>query len=361
MTQETALAIKQSNTIIRSFDDAERAAAAMAKSGYFSDSRDAAQAVVKILAGQEMGFGAFAAMSGIHIIQGRPAIGANLMAAAVKRSGRYNYRVTEMTDKVCTIKFYEHGEEIGVSSFTLEDAKKAGTKNLDKFPRNMLFARAMSNGVRWYCPDVFSGATVYTPEELGAEVDEEGNMINGQFTDAPAPKKTVPPPTRSAEEIIEDMGYYPQPAAVAAAVEQGGEVRETKQEQPAAPKPPARTTGSKQRKQFDPKALRNMLLRAAEEKYLNYPCSPENRQAVVGCLNHILGGDAPRKELIKYLTGISSTKELSDAYMLALHGWLKPSYDENLAAFIATDEVSVREAAATHREALLAAGQQELI
>ena len=353
MTQETALAIKGNTTIIRSFDDASRAANAMAKSGYFNDSREAAQALVKILAGQVMGFGAFAAMSGIHIIQGRPAIGANLMAAAVKGSGRYNYRVTEMTDKVCTIKFYEHGEEIGVSSFTVEDAKKAGTKNLDKFPRNMLFARAMSNGVRWYCPDVFSGSPVYTPEELGADVDEEGNVINGQFTDAPAPKKTVPPPTRSAEEIIEDMGYDPQPAAVAAAVEQGGEVRDER--------PPAQKSSKKQRKQFDPKALRNMLLRAAEEKYLNYPCSPEGRQAVVGCLNHILGGDAPRKELLKYLTGISSTKELSDAYMLALHGWLKPSYDENLAAFIATDEVSVREAAATHREALLAAGQQELI
>lgn len=221
---EQALAIRKNTTIIQSFDDASRAANAMAKSGYFNDSREAAQALVKILAGQEMGFGAFAAMSGIHIIQGRPAIGANLMAAAVKGSGRYNYRVTEMTDKVCTIKFYEHGEEIGVSSFTVEDAKKAGTKNLDKFPRNMLFARAMSNGVRWYCPDVFSGSPVYTPEELGAEVDDDGNVINGQFTDAPAPKKTGPLP--KPEAIIQGLGYDPQPAAVAAAVEQGGEVRE---------------------------------------------------------------------------------------------------------------------------------------
>lgn len=215
MTQETALAIKPSNTIIRSFDDASRAANAMAKSGYFNDSREAAQALVKILAGQEMGFGAFSAMSGIHIIQGRPAIGANLMAAAVKGSGRYNYRVTEMSDKTCSIKFYEHGEEIGVSTFTIEDAKRAQTKNLDKFPRNMLFARAMSNGVRWYCPDVFNGSTVYTPDELGAETDEEGNVINGQFTDAPAPKKTGPLPQPPEP-----------PATVAAAVELGGEVRE---------------------------------------------------------------------------------------------------------------------------------------
>ncbi|KAF5276407.1 hypothetical protein FQR65_LT16339 [Abscondita terminalis] len=34
----------------------------------------------------------------------------------------------------------------------------------------MLFARAISNGVKWYCPDVFSGP-VYTPEELSMTID----------------------------------------------------------------------------------------------------------------------------------------------------------------------------------------------
>ena len=164
--------------LIRSMADAERAATAMARSGYFQDARDAAQAMVKILAGQEMGFGPFASMTGVYIIQGRPAIGANLMAAAVKRSGRYDYRVTEMTTERCAVTFYQDGKPIGESVFTIEDARKAGTKNVDKFARNMLFARAISNGVRWYCPDVFAGAPAYTPEELGAEVDGEGNVID---------------------------------------------------------------------------------------------------------------------------------------------------------------------------------------
>jgi hypothetical protein len=137
---------------------------------------------VKILAGQEMGFGPFASMTGVHIIQGRPAVGANLMAAAVKGSGRYDYRVKEMTDTVCEISFLQSGQEIGTSKFSVDDARKAGTKNMDKFPRNMLFARAMSNGVRWYCPDVFNGAAVYTPEELGANTDQDGNVIEGSYT-----------------------------------------------------------------------------------------------------------------------------------------------------------------------------------
>jgi hypothetical protein len=40
----------------------------------------------------------------------------------------------------------------------------------------MLFSRAISNGLRWYCPDALS-MTAYTPEELGAQVDGEGNML----------------------------------------------------------------------------------------------------------------------------------------------------------------------------------------
>jgi len=138
---------------------------AFAESGMFPDIKSAAQAIVKIQAGAELGIAPFAAMYGIHIISGKPTIGAGVMAAMVKASGKYNYRVTEQTDKVCSIDYYEGAEIIGTSTFTIEDAKKAGTKNTDKFPRNMLFARAMSNGVKWYTPDVFAGP-VYVPEEM---------------------------------------------------------------------------------------------------------------------------------------------------------------------------------------------------
>ncbi len=140
---------------------------AFAESGMFADTKSAAQAIVKIQAGQEIGIPPFAAMTGIHIIQGKPAIGAGLMAARVKGSGKYDYEVKEQTEKVCSIDFYQGKKMIGNSTFTAEDAKKAGTKNMDKFPKNMLFARAMSNGIKWFTPDVFAGP-VYTPEELGS-------------------------------------------------------------------------------------------------------------------------------------------------------------------------------------------------
>jgi hypothetical protein len=138
---------------------------AFVDSGMFPDIKSAAMAVVKIQAGQEIGIAPFAAMTGIHIIQGRPTIGAGLIAAKIKGSGKYNYKIKEHTKQVCSIEIFENKESVGVSTFTIEDAKKAGTKNMDKFPENMLFARAISNAIKWFCPDVFNGP-VYTPEEM---------------------------------------------------------------------------------------------------------------------------------------------------------------------------------------------------
>ena len=192
--ESTELMVRNTG-IIHSVDDLSRIGKMMAISGYFQDARDAAQAAVKVQAGMEMGFGPFASMTGIYIIQGRPSIGANLMASAVKSNPKYDYRVRAMSETVCRIEFFEltggKRESIGVSEFTAAEAKKAGVKNMDKFPRNMLFARAMSNGIRWYCPDVFAGNPTYTPEELGADVDAEGYV-----TSAP---KVEPVPVIEAE------------------------------------------------------------------------------------------------------------------------------------------------------------------
>jgi hypothetical protein len=159
----------------------------LARSKRFADDVSPEQAVVKVLAGQELGFGPIASMTGIYVIKGRVTVSANMMAQAVKRSTKYDYRIAQMDDTVCEIAFFETGQELGRSVFTLEDARKAGTQNIDKFPRNMLFARAMSNGVKWYCPDVFNTG-VYTPEELGVPVDGEGEIIDITPTPAtPAP------------------------------------------------------------------------------------------------------------------------------------------------------------------------------
>jgi hypothetical protein len=170
----------------------------LAASGFFTDSRDGAQAAVKVMAGQELGFGPIASMTGIYIVKGRVTLSANLMAAAIKRHPNYTFRVREHTATVCTIDFVEMGEVVGTSTFTMDDAKAAGlagSETYKKFPKNMLYARALSNGAKWYCPDVFGGGPAYTPDELGAEVDgETGEMVNHEPVAVPVEAQVIEPP-----------------------------------------------------------------------------------------------------------------------------------------------------------------------
>lgn len=165
----------------------------LARSGYFRDAKDAAQAAVKVQAGLEIGVAPIQAMTQIHIVEGKPALSATLIAALIKRSGRYNYRVVKHDEQECAIAFTENGQQVGVSTFTMQDAERAGvTRNpvWGRYRRNMLFARSMSNGARWYCPDVFGGA-VYVPEELGADVNGEGEPVSVKLVEpAPAAKLT---------------------------------------------------------------------------------------------------------------------------------------------------------------------------
>jgi len=99
--------------VIRNMDDLARLGNMLASSGYFTDARDAAQAGVKVLAGLEMGIGAFAAMAGVYVIKGKPSVGAGLMAAAVKRHPHYNYKVRKHSTTECVIDFYEGDELAG--------------------------------------------------------------------------------------------------------------------------------------------------------------------------------------------------------------------------------------------------------
>lgn len=166
---------------ITTVDETITMAKLFAESGMFQDSKQMAQAFVKIQAGKEMGINAFSSMTGINIILGKPTLGSGLIASAVKGSGKYDYKVKDMNDKVCSIDFFQLGDFIGNSTFTIEDAKKQSTKNLDKFPKNMLFARAISNGQKWFCPDVFQ-MSVYVPEEMPETTEDvkhiEVNELN---------------------------------------------------------------------------------------------------------------------------------------------------------------------------------------
>lgn len=141
-----------------------------------------AQAGVKILAGEEVGISPIAAMNGIYIVKGKPSFSSFLMSTVAGRAG-YRFMAVEHTAEIAKLDVYHRDKKIGQSSFSMAEAKNAGLLGNDvwrKFPKNMLWARAISNACKWYCAEAFGGVTPYTPEELGAAVDGEENVIEIQ-------------------------------------------------------------------------------------------------------------------------------------------------------------------------------------
>ena len=142
-------------------------AQAFIASGYIKDAQSFGQAVTKIVAGLEIGVAPFQAMRGMDIIGGEPQLSAGLVGALVKRSGKYDYRVRTSNEEECVLDWYQDGELVGESMFSMADAQRA---KLVKgawltYPRSMLFSRALTAGARMHCPDVFGGA-VYGAGEL---------------------------------------------------------------------------------------------------------------------------------------------------------------------------------------------------
>lgn len=148
-----------------------------AKSGYFQDAREMVQAVVKIQAGRELGFGPVYSMTKIYIVKGKVAVSAETMGAMIKRSGRYDYKVEKLDNDEAVIQFFDGGKPDYKSKFTMEDAKRAqlikDDSNWQKWPRAMLMSKALSQGARIVCPHVISGT--YTPEDFGLEPNAEGD------------------------------------------------------------------------------------------------------------------------------------------------------------------------------------------
>jgi hypothetical protein len=162
---------------VSSVDDLARLARVFAASGLFgragNQETQVAECAIRIMAGMESGFSPFASATGVHIINGRPAFSANLLAQAVRRHPDYDYRVVEKTATACKIRFLSRGEDLGTETFTIEMAERAGLlKNPTwrSYPEAMLFSRALTAGMRTHCPDALGGHPAYTPEELGDDV-----------------------------------------------------------------------------------------------------------------------------------------------------------------------------------------------
>lgn len=172
----------------------ERMAHYIVRSGLFGVKREE-EAVALLLLAQAEGLHPMRAVQEYHIIQGRPALRADAMLARfLQAGGRVEWH--ELSNEAAEATFiHPQGGRVRIR-WTLEDAKRAGL--LDKagdmwrkYPRAMLRARVVSEGVRTVYPGVVVG--LYAPEEVVAFAEEERAPVPVQAevvesTPPPSPK-----------------------------------------------------------------------------------------------------------------------------------------------------------------------------
>ena len=125
------------------------------------------QAMSLMLLCQAQGLHPMIAVQKYHIIQGRPAMKSEAMLAAFQKAGG-KVRWIERTETIAEAEFsHSSGGTLKVR-WTIDQAKKAGlikeSGSWVKFPRAMLSARVISEGIRAVLPSIVEG--VYTPEEI---------------------------------------------------------------------------------------------------------------------------------------------------------------------------------------------------
>lgn len=149
-------------------------------SGLLPDSISEPEQVMTIVQhGKELGLTPHIALNNIHVIAGRPTVGASMLGAMLKKAG-VEWIITrdfeqvegDKENKMTTYKFMWKSRVTGgvltvEHSVTWKQLILAGytTKsNYKTFPKEMMRARCLSSGVRAYFPEILMG--MYTDVEM---------------------------------------------------------------------------------------------------------------------------------------------------------------------------------------------------
>lgn len=147
------------------FEEMKGMADAIAKSKLFG-MQTPEQVLALMAIAQAEGLHPAMAARDYHIIQGRPALKADAMLARFQSAGGKVEWKDYTDEKVTGIFSHPNGGSIELT-WTIEQAKRiglAGKDNWAKYPRAMLRARVVSEGIRTVFPGCVVGT--YTPEEI---------------------------------------------------------------------------------------------------------------------------------------------------------------------------------------------------
>src|SRR6185437_3087274 len=135
--------------------------------------------------GDMLGLAPMATMTGVHVIEGKPTASAGLISALVRQAG-HKLRVDgDNKSATCVITRSDDPKLFSVtwtlkkdgSNPSAEEAKLLSKPVWQQYPASMLKSRAITQCARDACEEVLFGLH-YTPEELGANVDEDGVVVD---------------------------------------------------------------------------------------------------------------------------------------------------------------------------------------
>ena len=225
---------------IRGLKEIEKAA------GYVVDSRlfgvqNLEQAVALMLLAQAEGRHPMSIVREFFIIDGRPAMRADAMLARFQQAGG-RVRWLKLTDSEASAEFSHPLGGTVVIEWSLQRAKRAGLldkkgSNWLRYPRAMLRARVISEGIRTVFPGVIVG--VYTPEEIKDMAAEEPPEVLEAEEIQPSPQSS----SQSSPQPLEVKGETPELQLQPEEKEKGEEEEEVKQPQPQPQPQPQQGNG----------------------------------------------------------------------------------------------------------------------
>jgi len=144
--------------------------------------RKAADIVAAGLAGRTYGWDVMTSLRQFHVIEGTASLKPESMLGLVRQAGHSVTVELGPGIAVAKGKRVDTGDEHS-ASFTMVDAQAAGLagkRNWQQYEDAMLTWRAVAKLCRVLFPDVVLGAG-YVPEELGAEVAEDGDIVDAEI------------------------------------------------------------------------------------------------------------------------------------------------------------------------------------
>lgn len=185
--------------VVYSMSDMERLATAIAKSKLFG-MQTQEQALALMAIAQAEGLHPAIAARDYHIVQGRPTLKADAMLARFQAAGG-KVEWHSYTDECCDATLsHPSGGTVRII-WDMERVKQAEIKNSDmyrKYPRNMLRARVISEGIRTVYPGVVVGT--YTPEE--ASEFEPPKSALAQWAETPPSQHIEQKKTEEIERFV---------------------------------------------------------------------------------------------------------------------------------------------------------------